>query len=475
VQTLLDAHEVLVVATGDPGECRRMLATETFQVVVADVRRLREMRFLAQRSAAFAPGTALDGSPASVPNPAELPVLAIVNADDPQQVAAALEHGAADVIAHRSLDALLLHRLRKIVKATGRPLASSSRPPGMLRRSGRRKSDVIVGRSPQMIELAKRVDMIAKSDIGVAIYGETGTGKELVARTIHVLSRRSKQPFVVANCTALPESLFENEIFGHEKGAFTGADQRSAGLINEASGGTLVLDEIGDISPNVQAKLLRLIQFREYKLVGGSKTVKADVRILTTTHRDLSQAVRQGRFREDLYYRMNTLNVRVPPLRDRLDDVPLLVDHFVALFNEREQREYVGFSPAAMGRLQSQTWPGNVRELESVVYRSLVMATSRRLLELDDVQLEQPTTSPPGESPRQEEDKPSEHEAPVDFSRPFAQVKAEHVERFERRYLDVLLHRAAGSLSQAAREARHERKSLWRLLRKYGIDPSKYR
>jgi transcriptional regulator with PAS, ATPase and Fis domain len=309
-----------------------------------------------------------------------------------------------------------------------------------------------------MHALAEQIDMIAKTDIGVAIYGETGTGKDLVARTIHALSRRARKPCVLANCTALPEALFENELFGHERGAFTGADSRQEGLIREAEGGTLVLDEIGDLKGGVQAKLLRLLQSREFKMIGGGKTLQADVRILATTHHDLRKAVQERRFREDLYYRLNTLQVTLPPLRDRLEDVALLVDHFVALFNEREGRDFYGFTPAAIRRLQSHRWPGNVRELESVTYRSLVMAGSRRLLDAEDVQLGRETGP-----------------ADFDLNRPFAELKTDATERFERYYLENLLRRAGGNLAHAARAAQHERKSLWRLLRKYDLDPKAFK
>jgi two-component system response regulator GlrR len=437
VQLALDDDDVVVAAAAHLRDAERMLAIENPSVVVVDARRERELELLSRRAHG---GT---------------PMVALVDEGSRGAARVALERGAADVVSCDLLEETLLHRLRACL-----PAQKPSEAPGapqVLARAGRRKSDLLVGRSRSMVELMQRIDMIAKSDIGAAIYGDTGTGKELVARTIHARSKRAGKPFVAANCTALPEPLFENELFGHERGAFTGADTRGVGLIGEAEGGTLLLDEIGDISGSVQAKLLRLLQFHEYKMIGGAKTLRADVRILTTTNRDLTRAVREGRFREDLYYRMNTLQITLPPLRERLEDVPLLVDHFVQLFNEREQRDFVGFTPAAIKCLATHGWPGNVRELESVVYRSLVMAGSRRVIDVDDVQL-------------------GEASAPIeDASRPFAELKAGAMDRFERRYLEDLLVRVEGNLSHAARLAQHERKSLWRLLQKHGLDPAAFR
>jgi DNA-binding NtrC family response regulator len=379
----------------------------------------------------------------------------LIDAADGDTARQLLACGAQDVVPVTLIESLLVHRVKGLV--LHQPDKREPDP----NRWGRRKSDLLVGRSKEMSMLAQRIDMIAKSDMGAAIFGETGTGKEMVARTIHGRSRRAHRPFIVANCTALPEALFENELFGHEKGAFTGADSRNVGLLSEAEEGTLLLDEIGEITDAIQAKLLRLMQFHEYKMIGGNKTIRADVRILTTTHRDLETAAAEGRFRQDLFYRMNTLHIYLPPLRSRLEDVPLLVDHFVSLFNEREGRECEGFTAAAMRRLQTHDWPGNVRELESVVYRSLVMAGTSRRLDADDVDLQRIQASvTPGPT--------------LDTTRPFAALKGEVIEHFERRYLESLLQRTKGNLSKAAREAHHERKSLWRLLNKYGIDPKRF-
>jgi two-component system response regulator GlrR len=467
LQLLLDEHEWLAVAVGNLAEARRLLRSELFAAVVVDGRSDPDRELVAELGAR-ARATGRDSSPPpSLPSwsPEALapPVVVLVDGADPTELARLLGLGVADVVERGLLDALLAHRLRMVVRSAG---AERTRPgptpggggEGALRRAGRRRSDLLIGRSPLMLALAKHIDMIAKTDIGVAVYGETGTGKDLVARTIHALSPRARKPFVVANCTALPEALFENELFGHERGAFTGADTRQEGLIREAEGGSLVLDEIGDLKGGVQAKLLRLLQSREFKMIGGSKTLHADVRILATTHRDLRKAVQERRFREDLYYRLNTLQVTLPPLRDRLEDIALLVDHFVALFNEREGRDFQGFTPSAIRRLHLHRWPGNVRELESVVYRSLVMAGSRRLLEVEDVQLGQEMSA-----------------TDLDPNRPFAELKSEAVERFERYYLENLMRRTGGNLAHAARAAQHERKSLWRLLRKYDLEPKTFR
>jgi DNA-binding NtrC family response regulator len=441
VQMALGEHGFLVAAASDAPAALRLIEMESPAALVVDARRPSEKTFAMTE--------------ARKDNP---PMFGLIDAADSDTARQLLACGVSDVVPSTLIESLLVHRLRRALEAApARPDPSGERA----RPWGRRRSDLLIGRSREMVLLAQRIDMIAKSDMGAAIFGETGTGKELVARTIHGRSRRAHKPFVVANCTALPEALFENELFGHERGAFTGADRRHPGLLTEAEEGTLLLDEIGEITDGVQAKLLRLLQFHEYKMIGDTKTLRADVRILTTTHRDLKTAAAEGRFRQDLYYRMNTLRIELPPLRARLEDVPLLVDHFVSLFNEREGRECEGLTPAAIRLLQRYDWPGNVRELESVVFRSLVMAGSKPRLDEDDLDIQ--AAAAPASAPA------------LDMTRPYAELKADVLERFERSYLEEVLRRTKGNLSQAAREASHERKSLWRLLLKYGIDPQRFR
>ena len=231
-----------------------------------------------------------------------------------------------------------------------------------------------VGESEPMKRVFKLLARVAPSDSTVHIYGESGTGKELVARAIHDASPRKDGPFMKVHCAALAESLLESELFGHEKGAFTNAVKRKLGRFELADGGTIFLDEIGDISPAVQVKLLRVIQEKEFERVGGESPVKVDVRIVSATNKDLKKEVGEGRFREDLYYRLHILPIDLPPLRDRKGDVALLVDHFVAKLRARTRHSVVGVGPDALDALQRYPWPGNVRELENVMEQTLVFA-----------------------------------------------------------------------------------------------------
>jgi two-component system response regulator HydG len=237
----------------------------------------------------------------------------------------------------------------------------------------------IIGKSQAMRAMMEMLAMIAPSEATILITGESGTGKELIARSIHLNSPRRDNPLVVVNCAAITESLLESELFGHEKGAFTGAERKRDGRFQQAHGGTLFLDEIGETSPAMQAKLLRTIQEREIQRVGGEETLHVDVRIIAATHRDLAQDVKAGRFREDLFYRLNGVTLEVPPLRERLDDIPLLAHHFLNLFAERNRKAAKGFSPLAMDMLVKHTWPGNVRELENAVERAVILMTGEHV------------------------------------------------------------------------------------------------
>jgi two-component system, NtrC family, response regulator len=233
--------------------------------------------------------------------------------------------------------------------------------------------DNLVGESPEMLALFKTVRQVALSSASVLLLGESGTGKELFAQALHQNSPRSSKPFVKVVCSALPETLLESELFGHEKGSFTGALYTRAGRFEAADGGTLFLDEIGDISPTVQIKLLRFLEEREFERVGGNRTFKVDVRIVAATHRDLRKKLEDGSFREDLYYRLNVIEVHVPPLRERSADISLLAHHFLAKFAKANHKEVRQFSDQALALLLRHPWPGNVRELENAIERAVVL------------------------------------------------------------------------------------------------------
>lgn len=236
--------------------------------------------------------------------------------------------------------------------------------------------DNIIGKSEKMQKVFELVRKVSDSMSNILIYGESGTGKELIARAIHFNSRKKDKPFVTINCGALPEGLLESELFGHMKGSFTGAVFNKEGLFEVANGGTIFLDEVGETSPAIQVKLLRVLQDKEFKRVGGTKEIKVDVRIITATNRDLTKAVAEGKFREDLYYRLNVIPITLPPLRERADDIPLLADHFLGKFNKALNKNVKGFLPAAMELLRSYEWRGNVRELENVIERAVALSNS---------------------------------------------------------------------------------------------------
>jgi len=240
-------------------------------------------------------------------------------------------------------------------------------------------SEAIHYKSRKMAELVNLAGRIAPSQATVLIEGETGTGKELFARLIHQLSPRAERPLIAVNCAAIPETLLESALFGHEKGAFTGAAQRRIGRFEQADGGTLFLDEIGELGFPVQVKLLRFLQEREFQRVGGERTIKADVRIISATHQDLQARIKEGSFREDLLYRINVVTLKIPPLRDRREDIPVLVDHFIKYFSRENRRKIEGVSREARDQLIKYDYPGNVRELENIIERAIVISRSHIL------------------------------------------------------------------------------------------------
>jgi two-component system nitrogen regulation response regulator GlnG len=241
-------------------------------------------------------------------------------------------------------------------------------------------SDVLVGRCPAMQDVYKAIGRVAPQDVTVLILGESGTGKELVARALYHYSRREKGPFLAVNCAALPDTLLESELFGHEKGSFTGADRQRIGKFEQCKGGTLFLDEIGDMTPLTQAKVLRVLQEQQFERVGGSETVRADVRVIAATNRNLEELVRAGRFRGDLYYRLNVFTIRLPALRERLSDLPLLVSHFLRRFGRELGKHVHSAAPEALDLLRRYPWPGNVRELQSVLKQALLQTAGPVLL-----------------------------------------------------------------------------------------------
>lgn len=288
----------------------------------------------------------------------------------------ALKRGAEDYLT-KPVDP---QRLRNLLERLSE-LEAAQRENTSLRRRLREEGRFgrLVGASRSMRQIYGVIEQAAPTQASVLIIGESGTGKELVAQTLHQLSPRASQPFVAINCAAIPEALLESEIFGHEKGAFTGALERRAGCFELADRGTLFLDEIAEMQPTTQVKLLRVLQERRFRRLGGSAEQEVDVRILAATNVDPLQAVRDGKLREDLYYRLNVFTLALPPLRDRMDDLPLLVQTFLDEFNQRDGRQVKAVDPAAMRRLEQHTWPGNVRELRNVIERAVILSRTEFL------------------------------------------------------------------------------------------------
>ncbi len=332
----------------------------------------------------------------------------------------------------------------------------------------------IIGGNPQMREIYAILERIAPTDATVIIEGETGTGKEVVARSTHLASRRAGGPFMVFDCGAVPENLIESELFGHEKGSFTGAVSTRQGVFELAQGGTVFLDELGELALDLQPKLLRVLEQREVKRVGGTKPIKIDVRVVAATNRTLEEEVRAGRFREDLFYRLSVVRLLLPPLRDRLDDVPPLIQQFLKAgrFNQGPdgQRRIRQISRAALDRLLEYEWPGNVRELHNVVERAVSFADGDTI-ELRDLPDHIAMAHRPiHEAPTSVEKGPAPAAAAApDTSGTFKDAKEDWVSSFEKEYIEALLKRNDGNISHAAREADIDRKYFRKLMKKYGI------
>jgi two-component system nitrogen regulation response regulator GlnG len=300
---------------------------------------------------------------------ARLPVIVITAHGSTETAIEAMKLGAFDYL----LKPLDLDQLSDVV-ARAIHLSRISRIPAMYdeRQESHVEGDQLVGSSATMQELYKSIGRIAPQDVTVLILGESGTGKELAARAIYQHSRRSQAPFLAINCAAIPESLLESELFGHERGAFTGAERRRIGKFEQAHGGTVFMDEVGDMAAGTQAKLLRLLQEKQFERVGGNTTIESDIRIIAATNQDLESLAAAGRFRQDLFYRLNVLTIRIPPLRERIDDIPLLLKYFLGHMNRELDRHVRSVSPQAMQLLRQHAWPGNVRELQSAVKYALV-------------------------------------------------------------------------------------------------------
>jgi DNA-binding NtrC family response regulator len=319
--------------------------------------------------------------------------------------------------------------------------------------------DDMIGGSPAMRKVFEIIEQVAHSEVDVLVVGETGTGKELVARSIHRRSRRAKGPFVPVDCGAIPENLLESEFYGHEKGSFTGAESRRIGLLEFADRGTFFLDELGELPMLLQAKLLRTLQERKIRRVGGREEIDVDVRVVAATARNLDEMIRLGQFRQDLYYRINVVRIDLPPLRERGDDIGLLAEYMAHRHGREMGRQIKSITPEAYQVLSQYRWPGNVRELQNVIRRAIALAKGP-LITLDDLPGEVVEVAGGGRT---------------NGDRGYFELRDEHLAQFERQYLKELLERHHGDVRTAAYEAKLPRGTLYRLMKKHDLDGGSFR
>jgi len=385
-------------------------------------------------------------------NPA-IPILIMTAYSSVDSAVEALKAGAYDyLIKPLDFEALKISMLRALEHSGLKAEVATLK----LKLGAEYELENIIGKSSPMKKLVEMLAMIAPSEATVLITGESGTGKELIAKSIHHNSRRKGHPLIVVNCAAITETLLESELFGHEKGSFTGADKRREGRFMQADKGTIFLDEIGETSPAMQAKLLRVIQEREIQRVGGEETLSIDVRILAATNRNLEEEVKNGKFREDLFYRLNVVNLRIPPLRERQDDIPLLAQHFLEKYAKKNHKQGKGFSPLAMDMLLKYTWPGNVRELENTIERAVIFLPDEHITEK-----ELPSTITEAYTEKSDW---------MVTPSPVAVAVNRPLEEIEKEAILATLEDSGGNKSETARKLGINRKTLHKKLKEYGID-----
>ncbi len=378
----------------------------------------------------------------------ELPVVALIEDCQPDETFALLELGVADFITPPFKATTVLPRFWRLINKVRR---NEKRSYSLKKKLGLKQ---LIGESPIFLEVKRKIPLVAKCDASVLISGETGTGKELCARAIHYLSPRVSQSFVPVTCGAIPMELMENELFGHVKGAYTGAASSNPGLIQEADGGTLFLDDIDCLPYAAQVKLLRFLQEKEYRQLGSTEIHHADVRVISTTNLELEEIVHQGNFRKDLYFRLNIVPVILPLLRDRREDIPLLAGHFLEKYAQEFNKPVTEFTPEAMEKLLIYEWPGNVRELEYVVERAVVLCEAE-IIDAADIVIP--------------------HSRAAEQRESFKEAKARVVAQFERSYIQGLLLAHHGNITRAARAAQKNPRAFWQLIYKHQTDVQSFR
>jgi two-component system response regulator GlrR len=371
------------------------------------------------------------------------PVIVVSETGGADEMFEWLRLGAADFMAAPLKADDVLTRVRQFLEQGSRSEGQAQTLKGQL---GTR---LLIGESPVFLKEVGKIPLLSKCGASVLISGETGTGKEVCARAIHYLSPRANKPFIPVNCGAIPTDLVENELFGHERGAFTGAKDSQVGLIQEADGGTLFLDEVDCLPLLAQVKLLRFLQEKEYRPLGSTKACRADVRVIAATNCDPEEAVEAGKLRQDLYYRLNVIPLVLPPLRDRREDIPLLARHFLAKYSAEYDKRVTDFAAETVRRLVAYDWPGNVRELEHIMVRAVVLCTQTRIRD-EDIFLPMRAAAAAQES--------------------FRGAKSRLIAEFEKSYVEKALLMNHGNISRAARAAKKSRRAFWELIRKHQID-----
>lgn len=375
----------------------------------------------------------------------ELPVLIVIDKGDEDCISHLVKSGARDIITTPLKGIEVLSRLSLLVQRTPQKEYITQT---LKEKLGLRN---IIGESPEFLSEMRKVSIVAKYDVRVMLSGETGTGKEVVARAIHYLSHRSSMPFIAFDCAATPAELFENELFGHKRGAFTSASSSEEGLVHAAQGGTLFLDEIDSLSPFSQVKLLRLLQEKEYRPLGSNEMRKADVRIIAASNNDLEEALKEGKFRPELYYRLNIIPIKLPPLRERQGDIVLLSRYFLSKYSKHFKKEVTDLSPEAIQKLMLFDWPGNVRELENIIERAVLLAEGGVIRAENIILL---------------------GSEGIGVDKSFKELKRQIIERFEISYIKSLLTLHQDNITKAARAAKKSRRAFWQLMRKHRINVS---
>jgi DNA-binding NtrC family response regulator len=402
-----------------------------------------------------------------------LPVIVVTGSGSSDTAIQAMKLGAFDYV-NKPIE---ISRLQELVGNALESRRISNVPvgmQGMLKPD--EKGDAFIGRCAAMEEVFKAIGRVAPQNVTVLVRGESGTGKELVARAIYQYSSRSSGPFLAVNCAALSETLLESELFGHEKGAFTGAHSRRIGKFEQCSGGTIFLDEVGDMSPLVQGKVLRLLQEQKFERVGGNETIQTDVRIVSATNRDLEQMAEEGTFRSDLYYRLNGYSILLPPLREREGDTVLLLEHFLALLNRQLGKQVRGIAPTALHRLLEYDWPGNIRELQGVLRQAMLQCSGEVLLESSLPAELKPSIVQPNRGEKTQET--LQNNKPAGGLQQFIAERlaslskdlyAETLAQMETELLTMVLQHAGGNQSEASRILGITRGSLRNKIRTHGI------